>query len=208
MRLLVERAAPAQVCTVVKAGGYGHGAVEVARAALDAGAAAINDVSGLRLDPAIADSAASAGAGLILMHSRGAVAEMASYDTAVYGDDPVGEVVRELADGLARARAAGVSDDAVLIDPGLGFSKRTEHSVACLRRLDRLLELGRPVLVGPSRKRFIADLGGGATPAERLEGTIAACLFAVRQGAALLRVHDVAPVRRALDVARALEAAP
>lgn len=181
---------------------------EVARAALDAGAAAINDVSALRLDPAIATTVARADAGLILMHSRGGVAEMASYETAAYGDDPVGEVVDELADALGRARAAGIPDAAVVVDPGLGFSKRTEHSVACLRRLDRLLELGCPVLVGPSRKRFIGDLGGGETPADRLEGTIAACLFAVRRGATLLRVHDVAPLRRALDVALALEAAP
>ena len=179
---------------------------EVARAALDAGASAINDVSGLRIDPAIASSAARAGAGLILMHSRGGVGEMASYHTAAYGDDPAGEIVAELADSVARARAASVADDAILIDPGLGFSKRTEHSVACLRELDRFRALGLPVLIGPSRKRFIGDLGGGDTPADRLEGTIAACLYAVRQGAAILRVHDVAPVRKALNVALALEA--
>lgn len=181
---------------------------EVARAALDAGAAAINDVSALRLDAVLADTVARAGAGLVLMHSRGSVAEMASYASARYGADPVGEVVAELKDALARAAAAGIAEDAIVLDPGLGFSKRTEHSVACLRGLDRLLALDRPVLVGPSRKRFIGELGGGDTAADRLEGTIATCLFAVRRGATLLRVHDVAPVRRALDVARALEAAP
>ena len=179
---------------------------EVARAALDAGASAINDVSGLRIEPALAISAARAGAGLILMHSRGSVREMASYDLATYGADPVGEIVAELNDSLTRAREAGVADDAVLLDPGLGFSKRTEHSVACLRELDRFRALGLPVLVGPSRKRFVGELGGGETAGERLEGTIAACLYAVRQGAAFLRVHDVASVRKALNVALALEA--
>ena len=180
---------------------------DVARAALDAGAAAINDVSGLRLDPALARTAAATGAGLVLMHSRGGVGEMASYDTATYGADPVGEIVAELRVSLDRARAAGVEDAALMIDPGLGFSKRTEHSVACLRELARFSELGPPVLVGPSRKRFVGDLGGGDQADERLEGTIAACLFAVRRGAAFLRVHDVASVRRALDVALALERA-
>ena len=178
---------------------------EVARAALDAGASALNDVSGLRIEPALADTAARTGAGLILMHSRGSVREMASYDMATYGADPVGEIVAELGASLARARAAGVRDDAALLDPGLGFSKRTEHSVACLRELDRFRALGVPLLIGPSRKRFVGDLGGGDTPAERLEGTIAACLYAVRQGAAFLRVHDVAPVRKALNVALALD---
>ncbi|HEX6590084.1 MAG TPA: dihydropteroate synthase [Longimicrobiales bacterium] len=179
---------------------------DVARAALDAGACAVNDVSGLRIDPSIAATVARANAGLILMHSRGGVGEMASYDLATYGEDPVGEIVHELATSLAVARDAGVALDAILLDPGLGFSKRTEHSVACLRELDRFRALGVPVLIGPSRKRFVGDLGGGATPAERLEGTIAACLYAVRQGAAWLRVHDVGPVRKALDVALALEA--
>lgn len=181
---------------------------EVARAALDAGASAINDVSGLRLDPALARTAAVTGAGLILMHSRGGVGEMASYDTAVYGADPVGEIVAELRQSLDRAREAGVADAAILLDPGLGFSKRTEHSVASLQSLDRFRALGLPLLVGPSRKRFVGDLGGGDTPELRLEGTLAACLFAVRRGAAFLRVHDVGSVRRALDVALALEGAP
>ena len=178
---------------------------EVARAALVAGAAAINDVSGLRLEPALATTAARTGAGLILMHSRGGEREMATYDVATYGADPVGEIVAETGAALERARAAGVADDAIMVDPGLGFSKRTGHSVACLRELDRFRALGVPVLVGPSRKRFVGDLGGGAAPGDRLEGTIAACLYAVRRGAAFLRVHDVASVRRALNVALALE---
>ncbi|MGH7482843.1 MAG: dihydropteroate synthase [Longimicrobiales bacterium] len=173
----------------------------VARAALAEGAAAINDVSGLRLDPALGEAVAEAGAGLVLMHSRGDVARMASYDDAVYGDDPVAEIVAELDTALARARGAGVDATSIVLDPGLGFSKRTAHSVAVLAHLDRLATLGRPILVGPSRKRFIGELGGGATPDDRLAGTIAACVLALAGGARLFRVHDVGETRRALDVA-------
>jgi dihydropteroate synthase len=176
----------------------------VARAAMDAGAAILNDVSGLRLDPAMAAVAAETGAGLILMHSRGAVADMASYRHAVYGDDCVGEIVDELGAAVARARQAGVSDDALVLDPGLGFSKMTRHSLAALAGLERVAELGLPVLVGPSRKRFVGEAAGGLPPEERLEGTIAACVIALLRGARLFRVHDVAPVRRALDLAAAV----
>jgi dihydropteroate synthase len=176
----------------------------VARAALDAGASVINDVSGLRLDPALAGEIARAGAGVVLMHSRGDVDRMARYDLADYGIDPVADVLRELGEAVNRARAGGISDDAIVVDPGLGFAKRTEHSLALLAQLDRLAVLGHPVLVGPSRKRFIGDAAGAALPPEaRLEGTIAACVIALLHGAALFRVHDVAPVRRALDFAHA-----
>ncbi|HEX6939421.1 MAG TPA: dihydropteroate synthase [Longimicrobiales bacterium] len=180
----------------------------VARAALDAGAAIVNDVSGLRLDPAMATTVARAGAGLVLMHSRGDVSRMARYDTAAYGPDPVGEMVDELGAMLERARDAGVTDDAVVLDPGLGFSKRTEQSVAALAHLDRFLALGRPVLLGPSRKRFIGELSGGLPAEERLEGTLAACVVGLLRGARIFRVHDVRAARRALDVAEAVRTAP
>lgn len=181
---------------------------EVARAAVEAGAAVINDVSALRLDPGLGDVAAAAETGLVLMHSRGRVEEMASYETAVYGDDPVGEVAAELETAVERATAAGVAADRVVLDPGLGFSKRTEQSVAVLSRLDRVVALGRPVLVGPSRKRFVGELLGGLPPEERLEGTIGACIAALFRGARLFRVHDVRAARRALDVAEAIRAGP
>lgn len=176
----------------------------VAAAAVDAGAAVLNDVSAFRIDPAMASVAAGSGAGVILMHSRGPVDRMAAYDTAAYGADPVGEITAELYGASLRARAAGVDPGAIVLDPGLGFSKRTTDSVAVLRSLDRLLELGYPVLVGPSRKRFIGELAGGLPPEERLPGTIAACVAAFLAGARLFRVHDVAPVRHALAVAEAL----
>ncbi len=177
---------------------------DVARAALDAGAAAVNDVSGLRLDPALGPLCAERGAGLVLMHSRGPVERMASYEMASYGADPVAEILEELEAALARARAAGVADEAIVLDPGLGFSKRTAESAAVIRELGRLLGAGRPVLLGPSRKRFVGDLAGGLAPEDRLPGTVAACVAGYLAGARLFRVHDVAAVRSALAVAEAV----
>jgi dihydropteroate synthase len=180
---------------------------EVAAEALADGAAIVNDVSGLRLDPELARVVADSGAGVILMHSRGPVDRMASYELATYGGDPVGEIAAELQAALDRARAALIPDECIVLDPGLGFSKRTEHSVAALARLDRIVALGRPVLVGPSRKRFIGDVSGGLAVEERVEGTVAACVAALLTGARAFRVHDVQPVRRALDVAEAIRRA-
>lgn len=177
---------------------------ETARAAADAGAAIINDVSGLRLDPGVAAVVAAYALGIVLMHSRGSVAEMAQYRMADYGADVVGEIIDELRVSIASARAAGVAAAAIAIDPGLGFSKRTEDSVLALRELDRLLALRQPVLVGPSRKRFIGELSGGLPPEERLPGTLAACVAAFAKGAHIFRVHDVAAARHALDVAHAI----
>lgn len=176
----------------------------VAVAAAHEGAAIINDVSGLRLDSGIAGVVALAHLGLVLMHSRGTVAEMARYETANYSDDPVGDVVSELSASALLAVALGVDEDQIVLDPGLGFSKRTEHSVAVLAQLDRIAALGYPVLVGPSRKRFIGDLSGGLPAEERLEGTLGAIVVARARGAAIFRVHDVRAARRALDVADAI----
>jgi dihydropteroate synthase len=176
----------------------------VAGAALDEGASVINDVSAFRLDPDMAHVCAEWGAGAVLMHSRGGVAEMAGYDTAVYGADPVAEVVGELGAAAERARAAGIAPDALVLDPGLGFSKRTEHSAAVLRELGRIVALGYPVLVGPSRKRFVGELAGGLEAGDRLPGTVAACVVGWTRGARLFRVHDVAAVRGALQVAHSL----
>ncbi len=176
----------------------------VAEAALDAGAAVVNDVSGLRLDPALGPLCAERGAGVILMHSRGDVERMASYETAGYGPDPVAEVATELEAALERAARAGVAPECIVLDPGLGFSKRTAESVAVIRELPRLRSLGRPVLIGPSRKRFVGELAGGRDAADRLPGTVAACVAGLLAGARLFRVHDVGPVRDALAVAEAI----
>jgi dihydropteroate synthase len=175
----------------------------VARATLAAGAAAINDVSALRFDPALAEEVVRARAGLVLMHSRGTLEQMAGYELAAYGDDPAADVAAELGAALDQARRAGIEEHCVVLDPGLGFAKRTAHSLAVLAGLARIVALGRPVMVGPSRKRFVGEAGHGEVPADRLEGTLAACVIALLAGARLFRVHDVLPVRRALAVADA-----
>jgi dihydropteroate synthase len=177
---------------------------EVAAALADEGAAIINDVSGLRLDERIADVVAAKQLGLVLMHSRGDVSEMARYESGIYGDDAVREIVDDLRASADCAAAHGVGREQIALDPGLGFSKRTRENVAVLAQLERLLELGYPVLVGASRKRFIGDLTGGLPPDQRLEGTLGAIVAALARGASMFRVHDVAAARHALDVAHAI----
>ncbi len=173
----------------------------VARAALAAGASIINDVSAFRLDAEMAAACAAGGAGVVLMHSRGTVGDMASFEHAVYGPDLLADIVAELRVATDRARAAGLAANQVVVDPGLGFGKRTAHSVAILRGLDRLAALGYPVLVGASRKRFVGELSGVGEPRGRVAGTIAANVLALTRGARLFRVHDVAANREALATA-------
>ena len=177
---------------------------DVARAAIEAGAHIVNDVSGFRLDVRMGDVCASTGAGVILMHSRGGVSDMARYEHAVYGDDVMGDVLAELEGSVAAAERAGVAPSAIALDPGIGFGKRGVHSATLLRELPRLVALGHPVVVGVSRKRFISELSRSPEPAERVPGSIAASLVALLRGARLFRVHDVAASRQALDVAWAL----
>lgn len=173
---------------------------EVAEAAIGGGADIINDVSGFRLDPRMGEIAARTRAGVVLMHSRGGVAEMATYRHAEY-TDVVHDVVDELRASLARAGAAGVREAAIVLDPGIGFSKRTEHSLRVLSELTDVVALGRPVLVGVSRKRFVGELSGVELARDRIAGTVGANVAALMRGARLFRVHDVAPNRQALDVA-------
>ena len=173
---------------------------DVAAWALDAGADIINDVSGFRLDPRMGEIAAARGAGVVLMHSRGNVSEMGTYLHASY-QDVVGEVVAELEQSVDRATAAGVRRESVVLDPGIGFAKRSEHSLQVLNALPRIVAIGLPVLVGVSRKRFVGELAGVKTTDQRVAGTIGANVAALMNGARLFRVHDVAPNRQALDVA-------
>lgn len=173
----------------------------VARAVLDHGVDIINDVSAFRLDPAMGEVCAEARAGVILMHSRGGVSEMGTYRFASYGGDVIGEVIGELQQAVSAAECSGVERSRIALDPGIGFAKRTEHSVAVLGSLDRLANLGYPVAIGVSRKRFVGELSGASTPADRVEGTIAANVMALAFGARIFRVHDVRAARRALDVA-------
>jgi dihydropteroate synthase len=175
----------------------------VARAALEAGAAVVNDVSAFRLDPAMAGTAAAAAAGVILMHSRGSILELSSYQHAEYGGDVVGGVLAELRDALELAAAAGVPPDATVIDPGFGFSKTVDQNLVLFDQLEALQTLGRPILVGPSRKRFLGSAAG--VPVEdRDRATATACALAYGRGARLFRVHDVGSAREALALAHAV----
>jgi dihydropteroate synthase len=173
----------------------------VARAALDAGAHVVNDVSGLRLEPGLAAVVASAGAGLILMHSRGGVEEMASYALASYGEDVVADVMHEIEESIAQAREGGVADASIVVDPGIGFAKRPDQSIAVLRGIGRIAGLGFPVMVGASRKRVIGEITGVSDPGQRGDGTLGAHVAALALGARLFRVHDVRAHRHALDTA-------
>jgi dihydropteroate synthase len=174
----------------------------VARAALAAGADLVNDVTALS-DADLARAVAEAGAPVVLMHMRGTPADMQS--RAVYGD-VVRDVARELEAALERAAAAGISRDRVILDPGIGFAKTPEQSIELLARVAELRALGRPLLVGPSRKSFIGKVTG-APVTERVPGTLAAVTACVLGGVELLRVHDVGPARQAAAIAAALRGA-
>lgn len=178
---------------------------DTARRALEAGGWIVNDVSGLRHDPRLAEVCAVGCAGLVLMHSRGPLTAMATYEHAAY-TDVVDEVRDELAGSLRAAEAGGVPAARIVVDPGLGFAKRPEHNLEVLDRLAELAVLGRPILVGPSRKRFLGAVTG-RPPEERDAATAAACVTAYERGARLFRVHDVAGTREALDLAHAIRAA-
>jgi dihydropteroate synthase len=170
-------------------------------AALDAGAAIVNDVSALTHDPAAAALVAARRCPVILMHMRGDPATMNA--RAVYADI-AREVAAELADRIAAAEAAGIARDAIAIDPGIGFAKLAPHSLELLRRLPELAALGRPILIGVSRKSFIGRLGEESDPQRRFPGSIAAGLFALSRGAHILRVHDVAETVQSINLWLAL----
>jgi dihydropteroate synthase len=172
---------------------------EVAQAAVAAGARIVNDVSGARY-PELLDVVAAGEVAYVLMHTRATPADMQRH---AHYDDVVAETYEFLADGLERLATAGVARERVIVDPGIGFAKDLGHNLALLRHLRQLTGLGRPVLVGASRKTFIGTLTGGQ-PDDRLEGSLAAAVLAVTAGACIVRVHDVAATRRALDVAAAI----
>src|SRR5512132_3246649 len=186
---------------------------EVAEHALAEGAVAVNTVS---LTPAAELGAVAArhGAALVLMHSRGAMSAMKGF--SVYADDAYGDVVsdvgREWSEAAGRAMAAGLPRESLVLDPGLGFAKNARQSIELCARLDELCALGFPVLVGPSRKSFLARTaapeGPLAPPDERLGGTIAAVLACAARGAAIARVHDVAAAAQALAVDAAIHGSP
>jgi len=172
----------------------------VARAALDAGATMVNDVTALRGDPAMADLVAERGCPVCLMHMLGEPRTM--QDDPRY-HDVVAEVAAFLEERLAAAVAAGVREEQVLLDPGIGFGKTVRHNLLLLAHLDRIAALGRPLVLGASRKRFIGTLLG-AEPRDRVSGTVATTVLGLARGAAVVRVHDVRPNVEALQVAAAV----
>jgi len=173
----------------------------VMREAAAAGAAIINDVSALAFDADSATTVAALGLSVVLMHSRGTPGTM-SAETAY--DSLVLDVFDELAAAVDRAVAVGIARDAIVVDPGIGFAKTAPQSAAIMAELSLLHGLGCPLLVGASRKSFVAALSAGEPAAERLPGSIAALLQAVAHGAQILRVHDVASSAQALAVWRAV----
>lgn len=168
----------------------------VARRALELGAHIINDISALTADPAMAGVARDFQAGVVLMHLQGTPRTM---QQAPHYDDVVAEVCGYLAGRLAALAAAGLDPARLAVDPGIGFGKSVEHNLQLLAHLDRLAALGRPVLVGVSRKSFLGRLTGREAPGERLAGSLAAAMYALQRGAHIIRVHDV---KESCDVAK------
>lgn len=176
---------------------------EVARRALIAGASIINDISGLRSDPQMAAVAAEHKAPVIVMHIKGTPRDMQkdpSYEALIP------EILDYLRGSIRIALDAGLSEDMVAVDPGIGFGKTVEHNLEIIANLKEFTHLGRPVLIGPSRKSFIGAVLGGLPAGERLEGTAAAVTAAVLNGANIIRVHDVKEMARVIKVADAIKA--
>ncbi len=172
----------------------------VAEAALDAGAGMLNDVTALRAEPELAELCADRDAEVVLMHMLGTPRTMQEDPTY---DDVVEDVKAFLSERIEFATSEGISEERIWVDPGIGFGKTVEHNLELLRRLRELTDLGRPIAVGTSRKSFIGKLTGA--PVEgRLGGTIASSVLACANGATMLRVHEVGPMREALTVAEAI----
>ena len=176
---------------------------DVARRALAAGATMVNDVSALRADSEMVDVVAEAGCAVCLMHMQGAPRTMQQEPSY---DDVVGEVLAFLDERLAFAVAHGIREEQVLLDPGIGFGKTLEHNLLLIKHLDRFAALGRPLVLGTSRKRFLGAVLG-AEPDQRTIGTVATTVIGLLKGAAIFRVHDVKPNVEALRVVQAVRAA-
>jgi dihydropteroate synthase len=172
----------------------------VARKALEAGAAVINDISGLRFSPDMAKVAADFGAAVVIMHIKGTPRDM--QQNPVYRD-VVGEVRAYLEEGIELAVRAGVDREKIMVDPGIGFGKNLEHNLTLLNRLDEFKSLGRPIVLGTSRKKFIGTILDIPVPEQRIDGTAATVALGIERGAAVIRVHDVA---RMAQVARMTDA--
>ncbi len=173
---------------------------EVARQAIEEGAEMVNDISALRFDPGLRKIVAGYGVPVILMHIKGTPKNM--QDNPRYGS-LMEEIVSYLESSIKLAEEAGADGRGIIVDPGIGFGKTTAHNLEILRKLEELASLGKPILVGLSRKSFIGNVLG-LPQEERLEGGLAATCMAVWRGARLVRTHDVSPTRRAVDMVQAI----
>jgi len=173
----------------------------VAERALDAGASIVNDISGLRFSPDMAKVVADHGAAVIIMHIKGTPRNM--QENPVYGD-VIGEIIAYLEEGIAIAERAGVDRNNTLIDPGIGFGKTLEHNLEILNRLDEFRTLGRPIVLGTSRKKFIGKVLDIPVPEQRDEGTAATVALGIERGASIVRVHDVAHMVRIVRMTDAI----
>jgi len=171
---------------------------EVAEAAIRAGASIVNDISGLRFDKRMADIVARNGAGVVIMHIKGTPRDMQR--NPVY-KALIPEIMDYIREGIAIAQKAGVPDDKIIIDPGIGFGKTVEHNLEIIKRLNEFTGFEKPILIGPSRKSFIGKTLGGLPVTERLEGTASAVAIAIFNGANIIRVHDVREMVRVAKIA-------
>lgn len=176
----------------------------VARAALDAGADLVNDVSALRGDPAMAELIAKRGVGVVLMHMRGEPRTMQTAGGGPVYDDVVAEIAAFLQGRIEFATGFGIARHRIIVDPGLGFGKTVEHNLELLRHLSAFAPLGVPLLIGASRKSFVGRITDVETPADRLAGSLACATAAVLAGVSILRVHDVRPSCQAVAMAHAI----
>lgn len=174
---------------------------EVARQAVSVGASIVNDISGLRFDPAMAGSIAEMGVPVVIMHIKGKPKDMQV--DPVY-DDLIGDIKTYLRESIDTAKSAGIPDDKIIVDPGIGFGKTFDHNLEIIQRLGEFRELGKPILIGPSRKAFIGKILGDLPPAERIEGTAAAVAISIFNSANIIRVHDVKEMSRVACVADAI----
>jgi len=174
---------------------------EVARRAIEAGAAMVNDISGLRFDPEMAPVLSQYDVALVLMHIKGTPRKM--QENPVYYD-LFSEITDYLKEGINIATERGIARERIVVDPGIGFGKTLEHNLQIINNLDRLSPLSRPVLMGASRKSFIGRILNNAPASERLEGTAAAVAISVMKGANIVRVHDVREISRVVKVADAI----
>jgi dihydropteroate synthase len=175
---------------------------DIARKALDAGASMVNDISGLRFDPEMAGTVAKYKVPVVLMHIKGTPKNMQQNPTY---SALIPEVLEYLREGITIAGEARISEDVIIIDPGIGFAKTFEHNLEIINNLDKFTSLGKPVLIGPSRKAFIGKILGNAATEERLEGTAAAVAISIMNGANIVRVHDVKEMARVAKVADAIK---